>query len=113
MEISGKIKKILETQTFINGFRKRELVILTEDKYPQHILVEFLQEKTHLLYGLKINDYIKIYINIRGREWINSEGKIKYFNYIQGWKIYKIKSKELKSSKYSSSVSDDFYNLPF
>lgn len=110
MEILGKIKKILDPLTFSSGFRKRELVILTDDKYPQNILVEFLQEKTSLLDGLKINDYIKIYINIRGREWINSEGNIKYFNYIQGWQIEKIKSKEPTSS---NVIYEDFYDLPF
>lgn len=110
MEILGIIKKILDPLTFSSGFRKRELVILTNNQYPQTILVEFLQEKTYLLEGLKINDYIKIYINIRGREWINSEGVIKYFNYIQGWKIEKIKSKD---SKYSNAIYEDFYDLPF
>lgn len=113
MEISGKIKKFLETQTFASGFRKRELVIITDDIYPQHILVEFLQEKINLLDGLKIHDYIKIYINIRGREWMNSKGIIKHFNYIQGWRIEKIKNKTPKYSKYYSSVLDDFYDLPF
>lgn len=117
MEISGKIKKILDTQTFASGFRKRELVLLTDDLYPQHILVEFFQEKTDLLDGFKTNDNVKIYINIRGREWINSEGVIKYFNSIQGWRIEKIKRKELTSSKHSSlskdTTSDDFDDLPF
>jgi len=110
MVISGKIKQILDPCLFSSGFKKRELVILTDELYPQNILVEFLQEKTYLLDGLKINDYIKIFINIRGREWINSEGIIKYFNYIQGWQIEKIKSKEPKS--YNVGY-DDFYDLPF
>jgi hypothetical protein len=118
MEILGKIKKILETKSFSSGFKKKELVIITEDKYPQHILVEFLQEKISLLDGLKINDNIKIYINIRGREWINPEGIIKYYNYIQGWRIEKLKNNELTSYrsiyyKNLSSKSDDFYDLPF
>ena len=38
MEIQGKIKLIGETKTFgANGFRKRELVITTEEQYPQSI----------------------------------------------------------------------------
>lgn len=113
MEILGKIKKILEIKTFSSGLKKRELVILTEEKYPQHILVEFLQDKIYLLDGLKINEFLKIYINIKGREWINPEGIIKYYNSIQGWKIEKIKSNEFssyKNYKFSSSKSDD---LPF
>ena len=44
MEILGKIKLIGEVKTFgDNGFRKRELVVTTEEQYPQHILIEFVQ----------------------------------------------------------------------
>lgn len=110
MEILGRIKKILNTITFSSGFRKRELVVLTDELYPQNILVEFLQEKIHLLDKFKTNDYIKIYIKIRGREWINSEGIVKYLNSIQGWKIEKLKSKESTSS---NIIYDNFYDLPF
>ncbi len=50
MEIQGKIKLIGETQTIgSNGFRKRELVVTTEEQYPQHLSVDFVQDKTELL----------------------------------------------------------------
>ena len=43
MEITGKIKFIYETKTFGNkGFKKRELVLTTEDEYPQHILLTLM-----------------------------------------------------------------------
>ena len=49
MEIQGKIKLIGETQTVgSNGFRKRELVVTTEEQYPQHLSVDFVQDKTSL-----------------------------------------------------------------
>jgi len=38
MEIEGKVKLVGETKTFgTNGFRKRELVVTTDEQYPQHI----------------------------------------------------------------------------
>ena len=38
MEVQGKVKMVGETQTFgSNGFRKRELVVTTEEQYPQMI----------------------------------------------------------------------------
>jgi hypothetical protein len=41
MEITGKIKQIDETKEYgSNGFQKRELVLTTEEQYPQHILIE-------------------------------------------------------------------------
>jgi hypothetical protein len=88
MEIQGKIKMIDETKTYgSNGFRKREMVITTEEQYPQHIMVEFVQDKTDLLNNYKVGQTVKISINLRGREWVNPEGETKYFNSIQGWRI--------------------------
>ena len=50
MEITGKIKKIDETKTFgASGFRKREMVVTTNEQYPQPLMVEFVQDKCDLL----------------------------------------------------------------
>ena len=88
MEVQGRIKMIGETQTFgSNGFRKREIVVTTDEQYPQHIMVEFVQDKTDLLDSYKEGQQVKISINLRGREWVNPQGETKYFNSIQGWRI--------------------------
>jgi hypothetical protein len=88
MEVQGRIKMVGETQTFGgNGFRKREVVITTEEQYPQHIMVEFVQDKCDLLNSYKAGQQVKISINLRGREWVNPQGETKYFNSIQGWRI--------------------------
>ena len=88
MEVQGRIKMVGETQTFgSNGFRKREIVVTTEEQYPQHIMVEFVQDKTDLLNNYQVGQQVKISINLRGREWVNPQGETKYFNSIQGWRI--------------------------
>ena len=88
MELTGKIKWIDEVKTYgSNGFRKREIVITTQEQYPQNILVEFVQDKCELLDPYQIGQDVRIGINLRGREWINPEGQTKYFNSIQGWRI--------------------------
>ncbi|WP_338732632.1 DUF3127 domain-containing protein [Mangrovimonas cancribranchiae] len=88
MEVQGRIKLIGETQTFgNNGFRKREVVVTTEEQYPQHLMVEFVQDKTDLLNNFQVGQQVKININLRGREWVNPQGETKYFNSIQGWRI--------------------------
>ncbi len=91
MEIQGRIKLIDETKTYgNNGFRKREMVITTEEQYPQHILVEFVQDKCDILNDYQPGQEVKISINLRGREWVNPQGETKYFNSIQGWRIESI-----------------------
>ena len=93
MEIQGKIKMIDETKTFgNNGFRKREVVITTEEQYPQHILGEFVQDKCDLLNKHNVGETVKISINLRGREWTNPQGEVKYFNSVQGWRIETLQS---------------------
>jgi len=93
MEVQGKIKHIGETQTFgSNGFKKREIVITTEEQYPQFLMIEFVQDKTDLLNNYSVGQNVKISINLRGREWINPQGETKYFNSIQGWRIESLQS---------------------
>ena len=88
MEITGKIKWIDEVKTYgSNGFRKREIVITTQEQYPQNILLEFVQDKCELLDHYQVGQDVRIGINLRGREWVNPEGQTKYFNSIQGWRI--------------------------
>jgi len=88
MEVQGKVKMIGETQTFgEKGFRKRELVVTTDEQYPQSIMIEFVQDKTDLLNSYQVGQTVKVSINLRGREWVNPQGETKYFNSIQGWRI--------------------------
>lgn len=90
MEVSGRIKMIDETKAFgSNGFKKREIVVTTDEQYPQHIMIEFTQDKCDLLNNYKAGEPVKISINLRGREWVNPQGETKYFNSIQGWRIEK------------------------
>ncbi|MCC2590449.1 DUF3127 domain-containing protein [Chryseobacterium sp. MFBS3-17] len=90
MELQGTIKKITDTQTFASGFQKREMVLLTEEQYPQPINIEFLQEKGDLLNHCKEGEKVKVSINLRGREWTSPQGEVKYFNSIIGWRLEKM-----------------------
>ena len=88
MEIQGSIKVIGEVQEISPTFKKRELVVSTNEQYPQTLSIEFVQDKTDLLNSFKTGQSVKVNINLRGREWENPQTKeIKYFNSIQGWRI--------------------------
>ncbi len=85
MEVQGTVKLIDETKTFgAKGFKKRELVVTTEEQYPQHIMIEFVQDKCDLLNTFTPGQRVKVGINIRGREWENPQGEIKYFKLYSG-----------------------------
>lgn len=116
MEVQGKIKQIGQTETFgSNGFRKREVVVTTQEQYSQHILIEFVQDKTDLLNKFKVGQDVKININLRGREWVNTQGETKYFNSIQGWRIESVAEavNEQIPQIEAPDLNDDNDNLPF
>jgi hypothetical protein len=123
MEVIGKIKIIGDVQTFgANGFQKRELVVTTDDQYPQMIMIEFVQDKCDLLNNYSVGQDVKVSINLRGREWINPQGEAKYFNSIQGWRIENLSQAASSASNLppvdqfqpASNVSDEEPDdLPF
>lgn len=122
MELSGSIKQIFEAKQITASFKKREVVITTEEQYPQHIIIEFTQDKTSDLDAYSVGDKVTININIRGREWTNPQGEVKYFNSIQGWRITKLDATptgndmppmESYTPDMASSNSDEEDDLPF
>ncbi|MFT4567111.1 MAG: hypothetical protein ACI9FN_002075 [Saprospiraceae bacterium] len=130
MEVQGKVKLVGEVQTFgSNGFRKRELVVTTDEQYPQHIMIEFVQDKTALLDSFPVGSDVKVSINLRGREWTNPQGEVKYFNSIQGWRIEVMQaaapamsapsapsdpgSWPKPSDEVKANTTEDFDDLPF
>lgn len=82
MELVGKVKLIRDEQTFASGFTKREFVVTTEEKYPQDIQFELLKENGNLITSYRPGDRIKVFFDIRGREY---QGK--YYNSLVSWKI--------------------------
>ena len=88
MEVKGTIKEIFNTELKgTNNFEIRQMVLETDEQYPQDLLIQFVGDKTAVLDKYAIGDKVTIGINLRGRAWINPEGETKYFNTIQGWRI--------------------------
>jgi Domain of unknown function (DUF3127) len=91
MEVTGKIKMIDQTKEVGSaGFKKRDVVVTTDEQYPQHIMIEFTQDKSDLLNNFSVGQDVKVSINLGGREWVNPQGETKYFNSIKGWRIEKV-----------------------
>ncbi|MBX7051854.1 MAG: DUF3127 domain-containing protein [Flavobacteriales bacterium] len=112
MELIGRIKLIRDEQTFPSGFTKREFVITTEEQYPNDIQFELLKEKGSLITSYNTGDRIKVFFDIRGREW---QGK--YFNSLVAWKLENAGSASSESAppppppvEFSAPMDDD---LPF
>lgn len=92
MEVTGKIKLINPEQQVSATFKKRELVVTTEEQYPQFILINFIQDKCDLLSSFQVGEAVKVSVNLRGREWVSPQGETKYFNDIQGWRVERLQT---------------------
>jgi hypothetical protein len=86
-KLKGKIRVIMPTVQVSEKFAKRELVITTDDQYPQDIMFQFTQDKCNLLDGFDVNQNVEVSFNLRGREWTSPAGEIKYFNTLDAWRV--------------------------
>lgn len=82
MEVSGKVKVLMDTQTFASGFSKREFVITTQEQYPQDVKFECIKDKIAMLDNLQPGADVTVHFNLRGNEY---QGK--YFVNLQAWRV--------------------------
>jgi hypothetical protein len=108
MEVTGKIKVISAEQQISASFKKRELVVTTDEQYPQSIMIEFTQDKCELLNSYNIGETVKVSINLGGREWVNPQGETKYFNSIKGWRIERVGATQAPTQSPPMPAADAF-----
>ena len=113
LKLNGKVKLILDLQSWDSGFTKREFVITTNEQYPQDVKLECIKDKTSLLDGLIEGDELEVSFNVRGNEYNG-----KYYVNLQAWRLNKSYSESAASEQAPSEpdfepVGDDDDDLPF
>lgn len=89
--ITGSIKVVGKTQQVSDKFSKRELVITEPSgQRPQHIPVEFTQDRTSMLDAYKPGDEVTVTCYVNGREWTGKDGVTKYFLSLSGNRIERV-----------------------
>lgn len=87
MEVKGKIKNISEKETYGNN-SSVTAEIETLGDYPTTLGVKFWNDKMPLLDSYKVNDEVKIGINIKGKKWTNPKtSKDQFFHELSAWRI--------------------------
>ena len=80
--IQGRIKRKFDVEVFPSGFKKQELVVTTEEQYPQDIKLTFMKEKADMLERFQEGEVVVVNFDLRGREY---QGK--YYVDLSGWRI--------------------------
>ena len=116
----GRIIKIDDAEQVTEKFRKRAIVVETDENYAQQIQSEFTQDNCDKLDDFSVGDSVRIHFNIRGREWNG-----RYFTNLNGWRIERLGAAQPKKSlaesqaKYKEAkaaepvIEDDGDDLPF
>lgn len=88
IETTGKLHLIFETKQVSERFTKREFVLeLVDGKYPQTVLFQLSGDRCSSIDAFRIGDDVRLEFNLRGREWRNPQGEVKYFNSLDVWRI--------------------------
>lgn len=90
LEVTGSIYRIDPEEAVSALFKKRQVIIKTDENYPQFIAVEFQQDRVDLLDPYQVGQNVTISLNLAGRLWTNPQGEEKCFNTIKGWKVQKV-----------------------
>lgn len=111
MELIAKLKKV-NPIVERGDFKTRKVWVTTDftSQYAQTVEVEIQQDKTELFSGVSIGSEVKLYINLRGREWQPAEGEAKVFNTLVCWKMEVLNAVGAPAQAATPAQSDD---LPF
>jgi hypothetical protein len=107
MKVTGKIHFVGALRTVSEKFKSKDVVLLTDEKFPQYITIQFTQDKTDLISQNNIGEQVEVSINLRGREWKSPQGEIKYFNTIEGWQINAAQT--FSAEKFANKEADKMF----
>ncbi len=108
MEFEWKVIFIWdEMVVWQNDLRKATFVLeeVTDKEYPASIAIDVFKEKVDRLKELKVWDIVKVWLNIRAKEY-----NWRYFNNISAWRIDTVESNWESKSETKTENNDD---LPF
>lgn len=87
MKVTGKIHLIGEVKQVSEKFKSLDIVVETDEKYPQFLSLQLSQSNVSLADNLKVGQVVEVAINLKGRKWTSPGGEVKYFNTIEAWQI--------------------------
>ena len=100
LKVKGKEQKVSDR------FKKREFVLTDNSpSYPQTILFQLTQDRCPLIENMNVGDEITVHFQLKGREWKNPQGEIKFFNSLDVFKVDAV-----KNSSADSTISEPSFN---
>jgi single-strand DNA-binding protein len=107
-ELTGTITHIFDAMEFESGFKKREFVVKTDDKYPQDVKFEMVKNKnaekdmTNVLDKYAVGQKVNVSFDIRGNAYND-----RFYVNLLCWKINAEESQESKPAPKSDEPEGD------
>ncbi len=87
-KLNGTLKSAGQTVNISEKFSKREFTVhIPDDKYPQTIQMQLVNDKCSLLDGIMSGQAVEVSFSIRGREWTAPDGAVKVFNTLEAFNV--------------------------
>ncbi len=107
-EAEGRIYNLADTEQVSQSFQKRRLVLEMKDgSFTQLVEFEFTQDKCSLLDQYKVADEVRVFFNIRGREWTSPQNVKKYYNTLQAWRIEPLSGQQSPPQRAAAPMEDE------
>lgn len=103
--MDGKVKMVMDEQSFPSGFTKREFVVTSkDDRYPQDIKFEATKDRIEMLNGVAEGDEVSVTFDLRGNEYNG-----KYFVNLTAWKLEKVSGAATAGAAMPEDSAEDQY----
>lgn len=101
-EVEGKLYKIYPAEQKTQSFQTREFAIeIMSGSYPQYIKFQLTQDKCGIIDDYKEGDAIKVYFDLRGREWQD-----KIFSNLNAWRVEKVGQQTAPSNSAAANIPE-------
>ena len=103
---TGVVKVKGKEQKVSDRFKKREFVLTDNSpSYPQTILFQLTQDRCGLIENVNVGDEITVHFQLKGREWKNPQGEVKFFNSLD---VFKVERAQTHSA--ADNISEPSFN---
>lgn len=111
---TAKVLKVEKVRVISDKFKVQTIVLETPDeKYPQKVSFQLMNENIDKI-SLREGDVVTdVRFDIRGREWTNKLGEVKYFNTLNIFSASVSMSEESPQSQSTNQNQNDSSDLPF
>jgi len=116
MDITVKIKRVEPIENVTEKFKKRRIIVDYEKNpnYPNVLEFTLTQKNVNLADALNPGDEVKLFYDLKGKEFVDKTGVTRVFNTLEVWRL-EVAKKSIDYIEPVSSVSkeEDDGEMPF